>query len=150
MHMQGFLKNGDKMISIKIASVEHFEVLKYLERHIEEEILKKKIENGEIFIIFENGKILGWLRYNMFWDEHPFMNMLFIIETQRNKGYGKKLVQFWEDEMIKNGSSILMISTMSNESSQHFYRSIGYHDIGGFILPDEPLELMMIKKIDKA
>jgi hypothetical protein len=49
--------------------------------------------------------------------------------------------------MISKGFKIVMTSTLANEEAQHFYRKNGYKDIGGFVLPDEPLELLFIKEI---
>jgi len=59
-------------------------------------MLQKKLQNREVIVIKKSGKIIGWLRFNYFWDKHPFMNMLMIVEEYRGKGLGKKLVQFWE------------------------------------------------------
>lgn len=95
----------------------------------------------------ENNKIIGWLRYNYFWDNTPFMNMLYIIDNYRNKGIGKELVLFWENEMKKKGYELLMTSTQSNEGAQHFYRKLGYEDSGSLLLPNEPLEIIFIKII---
>ncbi len=72
--------------------------------------------------------------------------MLFIQKEYRKKGYGKKLVSFWEQAMKQKGYTILMTSTLSNEESQNFYRNMGYKDRGGFVLPQEPLEIIFIKE----
>lgn len=115
--------------------------------HISSSNLEKKIKDGEILVFIENEKIIGWLRYNYFWDEHPFMNMLYIVDGYRGIGIGKKLVSYWEEKMREKGHQLVMTSTLSKEEAQHFYRKMGYRDIGGFILPNEPLELILIKDI---
>lgn len=75
------------------------------------------------------------------------MNMLYINANYRNKGIGKELVLFWENEMKKKGYKFLMTSTLSNEEAQHFYRKLGYKDSGSLLLPNEPLEIIFIKKL---
>jgi hypothetical protein len=55
------------------------------QEHISEKILTNKIKNNEIYLIQEKEEIIGWLRYNLFWDNIPFMNMLYIIEKNRNQ-----------------------------------------------------------------
>ena len=75
------------------------------------------------------------------------MNMLYIIENYRNKGIGKGLVLFWENEMKKKGYKFLMTSTQSNEEAQNFYRKLEYKDSGSLLLPNEPLEIIFIKSI---
>lgn len=68
----------------------------------------------------------------MFWDEIPFMNMLYFLEEYRGKGYGTQMVKFLENEMIKLGYDKVMTSSQANEFAQHFYRKLGYQDAGGF------------------
>lgn len=75
------------------------------------------------------------------------MNMLYLSEKNRNRGIGKELVAFWENEMKKNGYEMIMTSTLSNEKAQHFYRKLGYKDVGCIILENEPLEIIFTKNI---
>lgn len=38
----------------------------------------------------DNGDLIGWLRWGLFWDNTPMMNMLYLLKGHRNKGYGKE------------------------------------------------------------
>lgn len=134
---------------ITTANMDDFEILFKLDKHVSFETLKKKIKDKEMLVLIEDEMIVGWLRYNYFWDIYPFMNMLYIIDDYRGKGLGRKLVCFWETRMRKIGYEFVMTSTLSNEEAQHFYRKLGYEDIGGFILPHEPLEILLIKQLHK-
>lgn len=49
--------------------------------------------------------------------------------------------------MAGEGHTLAMTSTLSNEGAQHFYRKMGYTDIGGFLIHNEPLEILLIKTI---
>ena len=106
-----------------------------------------KLGSDEIYLLHVDGEFAGWLRYGLFWDKHPFMNMLFVLEPYRNQGFGKRLVSKWEEDMVALGHNIVMTSTMSNEEAQHFYRKMGYRDIGGLIMPNEPQELIFLKEL---
>ena len=59
----------------------------------------------------------------------------------------------WEDEMRSFGYKAIMISTQADESGQHFYRKLGYKDMGsiviGGILPynQQALEIFMGKSL---
>ena len=111
------------------------------DRHISKELIKNKLKGKEIMIARDlKGKIIGWLRCSCFWDNTPFMNMLYINENYRNKGIGKELVMFWETEMKGRGYELIMTSTLSNEAAQHFYRKLGYKDSGSLLLENEPFE----------
>lgn len=129
------------------ARISDYDALCKMDGHISKKRLKKKIEDGEILLLIKEEKIIGWLRYGFFWDEHPFMNMLFIIDGYRGIGLGKELVKDWEERMAEEGHTLAMTSTLSNEGAQHFYRKMGYTDIGGFLIHNEPLEILLIKTI---
>ncbi|GHV09246.1 hypothetical protein FACS189485_21610 [Spirochaetia bacterium] len=75
------------------------------------------------------------------------MNLLFVLEEYQNKGYGKKLVKYWEEKMKRNGYNNVLTSTQSNENAQHFYRKIGYTEIGGLKYLDDPYEIIFYKNI---
>jgi hypothetical protein len=49
--------------------------------------------------------------------------------------------------MKKVGSNLVMTSTQANEEAQHFYRSLGYKDAGCLLLEDEPLEIILVKRL---
>ena len=109
--------------------------------------MEKKIECNEIYVVQENHELIGWLRYNLFWDHIPFMNMIYFLEKYRGKGFGKKLTTYWEKEMYKKGYKNALTSTLSNEEAQHFYRKLGYNEIGGFKLLEGPYEIIFHKKL---
>jgi ribosomal protein S18 acetylase RimI-like enzyme len=49
--------------------------------------------------------------------------------------------------MKEEGYNGIMTSTQSNEEAQHFYRKIGYTEIGGLKYLEDPFELIFYKKI---
>jgi GNAT superfamily N-acetyltransferase len=42
---------------------------------------------------------IGILRYNLFRDNIPFCKMIYIWQDFQRKGYGKILLNFWEEKM---------------------------------------------------
>jgi len=135
-------------MKIEYGSEVNFQFMLDNDGHVSKELIENKLKEKEIIIASdEDNKIIGWLRYSYFWDNTPFMNMLYINENYRNNGIGKELVLFWENEMKKKGYEFLMTSTLSNEEAQHFYRKLGYKDAGSLLLPNEPLEIIFIKSI---
>ncbi len=133
------------MIEYVYADRKDYVFLKKNDSDIENKVLKEKIKAKEIIVLKENGQAIGWLRYGLFWDIIPFMNMLHIEERYRRKGLGKQLVLFWENAMRKCGHKLVMTSSQSNEKVQHFYRELKYKDAGSLLLPKEPLEIIFIK-----
>ena len=134
-------------INIQYAGNNDLLWLKDQDKHISEKVLKNKIENKEIYVVKNNGKIIGWLRYNLFWDNIPFMNMICFLEEYRKIGIGTQLVKYWEDEMKQNGYKNVLTSTQSDEDAQHFYRKMGYKEIGGFKYNNDPYEIIFQKML---
>ncbi|HBJ2608163.1 GNAT family N-acetyltransferase [Clostridium botulinum] len=135
-------------MEIEYASELDFQFILDNDRHVSKQLIKNKLKEKEIIIEKDqDNKIIGWLRYSYFWDNTPFMNMFYINENYRNKGIGKKLVEFWETEMKSKGYELVMTSTLSNEQAQHFYRKLRYKDAGSLLLDDEPLEIIFTKSI---
>ena len=137
-------------MEIRYAKPRDLEMVSEYDEHISKEEMKNSIAMKRIILLFIDDENEGWLRFNLFWDNIPFMNMLFISEEQRGKGYGRKLVEFWEHEMAEQGYKFVMTSTQSEEEGQFFYRRLGYTDKGALLLPKEPLEIIFYKKVSKS
>ena len=132
---------------IRYAEKTDIPLLTERDKHISREELENSVCLKRIFVLFVDEVFVGWLRYNLFWDNTPFMNMLYILEGARGKGYGKELATFWENEMRRKGYDRVLTSTLSNEQAQFFYRKLGYTDIGSLLFPDEPLEIIFLKNL---
>lgn len=129
------------------AQEDEYEYISKNDKHLSKSLISSKIRNKEIIIIYDDLNKTGWLRYGYFWDNIPFMNMLWINEEYRSKGIGREIVLFWEREMKSKGYGMIMTSTLSNEEAQQFYRKLGYKDSGSLLLENEPLEILFTKKL---
>ena len=118
-----------------------------LDRHLSPGQLAQAVEQGRVLTAWDGQVLAGWLRYGWFWDNTPFLNLLFVQKEYRGQGWGNLLLRRWEEEMKRQGFSVLLTSTQAQEQSQHFYRHFGYRDVGGFLLPPEPYELILAKNI---
>lgn len=119
---------------------------------------QERLSVSELEAILRRGRILiadgsnsptpvGWLRWGLFWDEVPFMNRLHVEEGHRRGGIGQLLVTEWESQCRNAGHKLVVTSTLSDESAQHFYRRIGYLDAGCLLLPGEALEILFVKML---
>ncbi len=133
----------------RLAVLDDLETLASHDRWISKKELQGVIVRGRVLVAEEDGTFAGWLRYGLFWDDIPFMNMLRLKEEYRGKGYGRELVTFWESSMKKEGAHTVMTSTSSAEGAQHFYRKLGYSEVGGFLPEGEPFELLFMKSLGK-
>ncbi|HVF24619.1 MAG TPA: GNAT family N-acetyltransferase [Anaerolineales bacterium] len=134
-------------MNISIATQNEYVQLVELDHHISTEMMKDKIDQGEIIIATENTSVIGWLRYGYFWDSIPFMNMLTVIEEYRGRGIGTQLAIYWEMMLRDRGFNEVLTSTYANERGQFLYRKLGYKDCGALLFPKEPLEIIFHKII---
>lgn len=134
-------------MNIIIAQKEDLDVLCQYDKHIAKEELVYCISRNRVYIAEENGAFIGWLRYNLFWDNTPFMNMIYFLEDFRGKGLGRQLVQYWEKQMKILNYECVMTSTATDEYAQHFYNKLGYRTVGGFIYQLAPYEIILMKDI---
>ena len=122
-----------------------------LDKHLPKQEFENKVRDKRVYVLLDNDKPIGLLRYNLFWDNTPFCTMLFIDSDNQGKGYGKKLMEYWENDMKAQGYGMLLTSTQVDEEAQHFYRRLGYKDCGGFVIDvpgyEQPMEMFMIKAI---
>ena len=132
---------------IDFAGAADLDYLVAQDRHLSPGVLEQKVERSEILVLWHDDRRAGALRFGYFWDEIPFMNLLWVQEGLRDRGFGTRLVSFWEDEMRESGHEIVMTSTLSNERAQNLYRRLGYRDCGALLLPDEPLEILFSKRL---
>lgn len=135
-------------MKIEFAAELDYEYIVERDHHILESLIMTKIKQNEIYIIRnEQNMNIGWMRYGYFWDNTPFMNMIWVDEQYRGNGVGRQVVLFWENHMKQKGCKLVMTSTLANEAAQHFYRKLGYKDAGCLLLENEPLEIILIKSI---
>lgn len=136
-------------MNVRLAVKEDLRTLCACDRHIRPKEMALSIGLGRVYIIEVGGAFAGWLRYNLFWDNTPFMNMLYVLEPYRGQGAGRLLVRHWEDVMLAGGHDYVMTSTASDEYAQHFYHQLGYSTVGGFMPQDGPYEVILGKSIGR-
>ena len=119
-----------------------------LDKHLSQKEFDNKVSSKSGYVLLADDVPVGLLRYSLFWDSIPFCNMLYIDARYQRKGYGKKLMAHWEEEMKAQGYERLLTSTQADEEAQHFYRKLGYQDCGGLVMDvPGPMELILMKAI---
>ncbi len=135
------------MIKIRYAKESDSEFWFTLDEHMSESLFESKIRAGECYVALKDEAPAGILRYNLFWDNTPFCNLLFVDEPYQKSGIGTELMRFWEEDMHSRGYDTVLTSTQSDEDAQHFYRKLGYKDIGALTIDDGAAELFFVKRL---
>ena len=120
-----------------------------LDAHIHPARLGECICNGQVYVLkddsIKNGgqnhrlkdPVVGILRYSLFWQSIPFLDLLYIDEAYRGKGYGSQMMSEWEQSMKIRGYKYVMTSTQADEDAWRFYEKLSYTKVGGFLPPEQ-------------
>lgn len=114
-----------------------------LDGHMSENELLLKIRDKRGYVICDGSKPVGIMRYNLFWDNSPFLTLIHLAKAYQGKGFGKKAMLYWENEMHELGYKMVMTSTQVDEQAQHFYRKLRYVEKGCLSFDNTPLEQPM-------
>ena len=130
---------------IELAQSKDNQKIAKLDSHIHPSRLGECIWNGQVYVLkddsIKNGgqnhrlknPIVGVLRYSLFWQSIPFVDLLYIDEACRGKGYGSQMMREWEQSRKIRGYKYVMTSTQADEDAWKFYEKLGYHKVGGFL-----------------
>jgi ribosomal protein S18 acetylase RimI-like enzyme len=118
--------------------------------NLSESEFESKIRDRRCYIMRYDGNPIGFMRYNLIFDFIPFLTCMAIDESHQRKGFGTMAMGYWEDEMRSLGYKMIMVSTQVNEEGQHFYRKLGYKDIGAIVMDIPPYEQPMEMFLGKA
>ena len=114
-----------------------------IDSHMEEAALRDCLLTQSGFVLWEAGQPVGWMHHCVLWGKLPFLNLLYVLEDRRGKGFGRQAMASWEEEMKKRGYEMVLLSTQADESAQHFYRKLGYLDCGCLVFQNTPLDQPM-------
>ena len=128
------------------AAPEQLSALRRYDSHIPEARLMSCIRDGFVYAILSDEKIVGILRYSLFWQTIPFLDLLYLDERLRGKGLGTAAMAQWEAEMGKLGYNYVMLSTQEDETAKFFYEKLGYRNIGVFLPPEQDAQELMYGK----
>ena len=137
-------------MEIRLAVAEDKARILQYDRHIHHNKVGECIHNGLMDVLCDGDKIVVVLRYNLFWQSIPFLDLIFIDEAYQGQGWGRKMMEDWEETMKAMGYPYVMLSTQEDETAKYFYEKLGYRRIGAFLPPEQDVdEIMYLKELTK-
>lgn len=120
-----------------------------VDTHVDEAGFRNRVLTQTGFVLWEGQTRVGLMHHCVLWDKLPFLNLLWVLESHRGRGFGTLAMEAWEAEMRRRGCKMVLLSTQADETAQHFYRKLGYVDCGGLVFQntpfDQPTELFFRK-----
>ena len=137
-------------MEIRLAAAQDKEKILQYDCHIHHNKVGECIHNGLVEVLCDGDKIVGVLRYNLFWQSIPFLDLLYIDVACQGQGWGSKMMENWEEAMKRMGYPSVMLSTQEDETAKYFYEKRGYRRIGAFLPPEQEAdEIMYLKELIK-
>ena len=130
-------------MEIKVVTDDDKEFVMSVDQHVNDISYANRVYTKSGYVIWEENQRIGIIAHCILWDNLPFLNFIYVIETHRNKKIASKAMKAWEEEMKKQGYSMVLLSTQVNEEAQHLYRKLGYIECGALLLNNTPLEQPM-------
>ena len=109
------------MEKIRYLQKQDQEFWRQLDKHLPETEFQKKVRDKQAYVFLKDDRPVGIFRYNLFWDNTPFLNMIYVLETYQNQGYGTKLLQVLELTLLSQGIQEYIVYVSQFISSNQFF-----------------------------
>ena len=95
------------------------------------ELLFENSSPGKIFILEKEEEEIGYLIVSYGWSLEYFgkdsiIDELYIIKSERGKGYGEEALKLLEEELVKQGINTIHLEVNDNNKAVNLYKRIGY------------------------
>lgn len=99
--------------------------------HLPEPIMRRKVEDGDVFVAERDGERVGYLRLEHLWAKLPYIELIRVLEPHRRTGVGQALLTFVETDMAARGHAVLYSSSQADEPEpQAWHRRMGFEECG--------------------
>lgn len=96
---------------------------------------KGMLGQGMLYIALIKNDCAGFFYYipKGCFHSFPYLHLISVKKAYRNKGIGKKMLDYLENVICTNSSKIFLVVADFNPEAKQFYERNGYHQTG--ILP---------------
>lgn len=99
--------------------------------YLTERIVRRKIEDGDVFVAERDGEHVGYLRLGYLWAKLPYIELIRVLESHRRAGVGRALLAFIEADAAASGHAVLYSSSQADEPEpQAWHRRMGFEECG--------------------
>jgi len=96
-----------------------------------EALFRKAIAAGKVAVAESSDGVVGYVRWDYFWDDIPLCLTVCVKPEHQRRGIGRRLYQHIEDGFRRAGRAFWLSSTEEdNERSRLFHEGFGFRRIG--------------------
>ncbi len=133
-----FQEGKRKMGIINLNEEQVEEIQESLENYNDEHI-KYRIEGGIALGIEEDGRLIAGLVSYMSVFKILYVDTVFVEESYRRKGYGRRLMEEMEKRAKEKGVTLIRLDTFDWQGKD-FYLSLGYEEVGHYRSEEDDFE----------
>jgi GNAT superfamily N-acetyltransferase len=117
-------------IYVRLAELSDLDFLSQ-DDYLPKDVVKRKIEQKECFILFVDYQPAGYLWMDYFWSLLPFIILIHILEAYQKHGYSRHFLEFVEEYLRNMGFDVLFSSSQVDDPNlQAWYRHMGFEECG--------------------
>ncbi len=99
--------------------------------YLPKEVVARKIELGECFLVEVDHEKVGYLRLEYLWSLVPYIALIHVKEGRRGKGYSRVLLHYVVKTLREKGHDCLYSSSQADEPApQAWHRHMGFEECG--------------------
>jgi N-acetylglutamate synthase-like GNAT family acetyltransferase len=118
-------------ISIRFATPDDLDFIAEGDKSVKKNQLNWKIQNNEILLAQTEEEMIGYLRLEYLWSKYPYIGIIIVRSEYQRQGAGKKLLEYLENHLKRNGLNKLYSSSQVSESEpQAWHRHMGFMECG--------------------
>jgi ribosomal protein S18 acetylase RimI-like enzyme len=140
--------------SVRLATADDIHAIQDVDRALEQhasdpDILTASIQAGRVVVTVDADKVLGYVRWEWFWDRIPYCMLARVRPSHQRLGVGRMLYEHVEAALRERGIAFWLSSTEEdNERSLRFHRALGFRLIGALSdLDQDSREIFMRKDL---
>ena len=119
-------------VTVRLAELEDLDFCKESDYNfVNLKMLRKKIREKAVVVAEVGGKPAGYLRIEHFWLTVPYLHIIGVNEEYQRMGVGTAMIEFLEEQLVKQGYDVLYSSSTANEPEpQLWHRALGFEECG--------------------
>lgn len=116
-------------MKIRYANPKDFSAVKKLDRELNTQQIRQKIQMKEIILAIQAGEPVGYLKFEWFWGKIPYLTWVFTQPELRGQGIANKMLEILKSKLAAN--SQIMSSYQDNApQAKQWHNRTGFKKCG--------------------